>query len=131
MHRAGVAFEDGSLYAGIRHTSHDTPVALIRDPQGFFGGGDCASFYHVSDVDYSVIDVPFGNYSCEFDPRSRPWYQAMKHNPKPSWEPGVYIDFGLGNLIMSASAPLFVNSNSSAAILGVFIANCALSSISN
>ena len=102
----GIGFEDGTGVMARR--DGEQIFANIVDKQNTLGQGTSRRYYRVdpSTGCYDLNQFVEGS-EAEYDPTLRPWYTSTKESGRAGWGSGVYVDFSLGTLILSATAPLY------------------------
>eukprot|EP00656_Telonema_subtile_P031245 TRINITY_DN3422_c0_g1_i2.p1 TRINITY_DN3422_c0_g1~~TRINITY_DN3422_c0_g1_i2.p1 ORF type:complete len:1834 (+),score=306.62 TRINITY_DN3422_c0_g1_i2:179-5680(+) len=129
---AGIAFNDGSMYAAKRQSSGGKIQVLMRDAQDVLGQGSCLRGYQLDAQGHSYdLATGVNTTNCSYNPTDRSWYVNTVSQGAAGWGTqdsgsGVYTDAETGDLVVSATAPVYASST----LLGVALADVRLQDVS-
>eukprot|EP00656_Telonema_subtile_P047308 TRINITY_DN5423_c0_g3_i2.p1 TRINITY_DN5423_c0_g3~~TRINITY_DN5423_c0_g3_i2.p1 ORF type:complete len:1039 (+),score=230.56 TRINITY_DN5423_c0_g3_i2:104-3220(+) len=132
----GVAFNDGSMYAAKRTASAPTTIKIVmKDAQNVLGQGTNLRNYDLDSNGYSY-DLTTGTdaTNTSYTPVDQSWYVNTVAQNAQCWGQasggsGVYSDAESGNLVVSATVPLFASGTTT--LLGIALADVRLSDTSS
>ena len=133
----GVAFADGTMYMVIHPDPADGALLMIfvRDAQDVLGYGTCLRLYQLGADQYTPNWASGVEVTCYYDPRAMGWYSTTASARASGWGDNIYSDefsvpiYNHSLLGVSATAPLFANSDNSSDLLGVVVSHARLASV--
>jgi hypothetical protein len=123
----GVGFEDGTSYF-VHRGSDGGFIVDVRDAQNTLGQGTLYTSYGLDSSTGCVNTSDVRGTPSSYDCRSRGWYTTTKSTKSPGWGTGVYADHGTGDLIITASRPLYASDG--VTFIGSWLSDVSLASIS-